>query len=90
LAKLTLSDEPQTSLSRIKPLEEKSETLEAELSVRTAAEFPAQAQPVTLSAIQAALPAASVLIEFVVYKPSDPQTGKSRPPRQGPYMPKTP
>ncbi|HEU0175875.1 MAG TPA: tetratricopeptide repeat protein, partial [Blastocatellia bacterium] len=63
-----------------KPLEEKIERLEAELSVRSD-KFRAQTQPVTLAAVQAALPADGALIEFAVYTPREPQTEKSKPPR---------
>jgi CHAT domain-containing protein len=89
LAKLTLTEvsevTSETYRSTIKSLEEKIERLEAELSNRSA-EFRAQAQPVTLSAIQAALPANTILIEFVVYTPRDLLTGKSRPPRYLAYL----
>jgi CHAT domain-containing protein len=89
LAELTLTEAsevtPETLRSRIKLLEEKIENLEAELSNRSA-RFRAQAQPVTLSAIQAALPAEAVLIEFLFYTPRDPRTGKSRPPRYLAYL----
>src|SRR5262245_7316823 len=71
--------------ARIKPLEEKIDNLEAELSARSA-EFRAQTQPVTLSAVQAALPADSALIEFVTYTPRDPRTDKSQPPRYLAYL----
>jgi CHAT domain-containing protein/Tfp pilus assembly protein PilF len=79
------SAEPEIYRTLIKPLEEKIERLEAGLSVRSA-EFRAQLQPVTLSAVQSALPAGSVLIEFVTYTPREPQTGKSRPPRYLAYL----
>jgi tetratricopeptide (TPR) repeat protein len=79
------STKPETYRTRIKPLEEKVENLEAELSARSA-EFRAQSQPVTLSAIQSALPSGSALIEFVTYTPRVPQTGKSQPPRYLAYL----
>ncbi|HZF40874.1 MAG TPA: tetratricopeptide repeat protein, partial [Blastocatellia bacterium] len=71
---------PDTYQKRLKPLEEKVDELEAELSVRRA-EFRAQTQPVTLAAVQAALPADGALIEFAVYTPWEPQTENSKPPR---------
>src|SRR5262249_40764816 len=46
--------------TRLKPLEEKVDELEAELRSRSA-EFRAQTQPVPLAAVQAALPAGSAL-----------------------------
>jgi CHAT domain-containing protein/Tfp pilus assembly protein PilF len=53
---------------QIKALEEKKETLEAEIS-RRSAEFRANFQPITLAAIQAATPTDAVLIEFASYQP---------------------
>lgn len=44
------------------------ERLEAAISLRSA-EFRANAQPVTIDAVQEALPADSALIEFVLYRP---------------------
>jgi CHAT domain-containing protein len=43
--------------------------------------FRAQTRPVTLSAVQAALPADCALIEFAVYTPQEPRTEKEEPPR---------
>src|SRR5262249_1084388 len=43
-------------------------------------------QPVTLSAVQAALPAGSALIEFAVCTPRDLKTEKSKPPRYLAYV----
>jgi CHAT domain-containing protein len=71
---------PETSSARLKQFEEKAEKLEAELS-RRSAEFRAQAQPVTLAAVQAALPADTTLVEFAVYTPWGPRTEKSGAPR---------
>jgi CHAT domain-containing protein/Tfp pilus assembly protein PilF len=89
LAELILKEsdvaKPETYRARLRPLEERIENLEAKLSARSA-EFRAQAQPVTLSAIQAALPADSALVEFFVYAPREPRTGKSQPPRYFAYL----
>ncbi|HEU0184905.1 MAG TPA: CHAT domain-containing protein [Blastocatellia bacterium] len=89
LAELILKEsdaaKPETYRARLRPLEERIENLEAKLSARSA-EFRAQAQPVTLSAIQTALPADSALVEFLVYAPRDPRTGKSQPPRYFAYL----
>jgi len=62
--KMTLA-EYREELTR---LGKKKEELEAEIS-RRSAEFRAQSQPVTLEAIQSAIPANAVLIEFAVYHP---------------------
>src|SRR5262245_27496417 len=79
------SAKPETYRTRIKPIEERIEDLEARLSARSA-EFRVQTQPVTLSAVQSVLPTGSVLIEFVTYTPRDPRTGKSQPPRYLAYL----
>jgi CHAT domain-containing protein/lipopolysaccharide biosynthesis regulator YciM len=71
---------PDSYRNLFKPLEEKVERLEAELSVRSD-KFRAQTRPVTLADVQAALPADGALIEFAVYTPREPQTEKSKPPR---------
>jgi CHAT domain-containing protein/tetratricopeptide (TPR) repeat protein len=89
LAELTLRESgafiPVTSSVRLKPLEEKVEGLEAELSIRST-EFRAQAQPVTLAAIQAALPADAILVEFAVYTPLGPRAEKKGAPRYLAYV----
>ena len=40
----------------------------------------AQFQPVTLAAVQAAIPPATALLEFGVYRPFDPQAGNNKTP----------
>jgi CHAT domain-containing protein/Tfp pilus assembly protein PilF len=62
---------------RLKGLEDKVEELEYVLSSHSV-EFRAQTQPVTLSAVQTALPAGSALVEFVAYLEKDLRTGKSK------------
>jgi CHAT domain-containing protein/Tfp pilus assembly protein PilF len=89
LAAFTLREsdvaKPDTYRARLKPLEEEVERREAELSVRSA-EFRTQYQPVTLAAVQAALPADSVLVEFAVYTPRDLQTDKNGLPHYIAYL----
>src|SRR5262245_52045505 len=84
LAALTLAGPgaatPQTYQKRLKPLEEEVEKLEAELSARSD-RFRAQSRPVTLAAVQAAIPADGALIEFAVYTPQAPRTEIDEPPR---------
>ncbi|MBO0860119.1 MAG: CHAT domain-containing protein [Chloracidobacterium sp.] len=70
----------ETSSTQLRQLAEKVEKLEAELSARSAV-FRAQAQPVTLAAVQAAIPADTILVEFAVYTPWAPRTEKSKEPR---------
>src|SRR6266542_1195187 len=83
LATLTLGNSPTVNpevyRSRLKPIKAKVEELEATLSARSA-EFRTQSQPVTLAAVQAAIPADSALVEFAFYRPSERLTGKERPP----------
>jgi CHAT domain-containing protein len=76
---------PETYQKRLKPLEEEIEKLEAELSDRSD-RFRAQTQPVTLAAVQSALPADGALIEFAVYAPQAPRTEQDEPPRYIAYM----
>jgi CHAT domain-containing protein len=76
---------PQASSAPLKQLEENVEKVEAELS-RRSAEFRAQAQPVTIAAVQAALPADTILVEFAVYTPWGPRTEKGGAPRYLAYV----
>ncbi len=60
----------------IKRLEESVEKLEAEIGDRSS-EFRAQSQPVTLAAVQSAIPADAALVEFFAYRPFNPKfTGR--------------
>jgi CHAT domain-containing protein len=77
--------EYDTYRKSVEKLEAEVDKLEAELSSRSV-NFRAQTQPVTLAAVQAALPVASALIEFVYFMPLDPKTEKSRPPRYLVYL----
>jgi CHAT domain-containing protein len=63
------ADEYQKEL---RSLEKQKEKLEAEISERSA-EFRAQSQPVTLAAVQAAIPRNAALIEFAAYRPFNPR-----------------
>jgi CHAT domain-containing protein/Tfp pilus assembly protein PilF len=76
---------PEDYRAQFRPLAEEVEKLEADLSARSP-EIRGQTQPVTLSAVQAALPDASVLIEFVIYTPQTPQYGKTQLPRYLAYL----
>jgi CHAT domain-containing protein/Tfp pilus assembly protein PilF len=75
---------PAQHQDQIKTLEAQIERLEAEIS-RSSDEFRAQAQPITISAVQSAIPANAALIELYVYRPfnaryakPDDQFGKPR------------
>jgi CHAT domain-containing protein/Tfp pilus assembly protein PilF len=76
LARLVLggpeSTAPAEHQRQIKELEEEKEKLEAAISGRSA-EFRAQSQPITLAAIQSAIPTDAVLIEFASYQPFNAQ-----------------
>ncbi len=80
LARLALSAPDSTRLEQrqnaINDLEANKERLEAELSEHSA-EFRAQVQPVTLEAVQAALPDDAVLLEFVIFRPFDPKAERN-------------
>jgi CHAT domain-containing protein len=57
-------------------IESRREQLEATLSERSA-QFRAQTQPVTLEAVQAALPGDAALVEFAVFRPFDPEAERN-------------
>jgi CHAT domain-containing protein/Tfp pilus assembly protein PilF len=76
---------PEVHQAQFRPLAEEIEKLESDLSARSA-EFRAQTQPITLSAVQAALPDAGVLIEFVIYAPQSPRGEKNQSPRYLAYL----
>jgi CHAT domain-containing protein/Tfp pilus assembly protein PilF len=76
LARLVLNGPQNTSLTehqnKVKVLEEQREKLEADISRRSAG-FYVKAEPVTLAAVQAAIPEQAALIEFAIYRPFDPK-----------------
>jgi CHAT domain-containing protein len=59
---------PEQHQSRIKTLEEQVEKLEAEIS-RRSDESRVQSQPITIEAVQAAIPANAAIVEFFSYRP---------------------
>jgi CHAT domain-containing protein/tetratricopeptide (TPR) repeat protein len=76
LAQVALKGAQKQSLEEyrktIHGLQEHKEKLEKEIGYRNQ-EFRARLQPVTLEAVQAAIPADFALVEFVTYSPSDPK-----------------
>jgi CHAT domain-containing protein len=70
---------------RLAQLQERSEELEAAISTRSAA-FRAQSQPVTLAAVQAAIPTGAALIEFASFRPFDPRGNESSDAYQKPHI----
>ena len=73
----------------IAELESRKEQLEAALSDHSA-EFRAQIRPVTLEAVQAAIPADAALLEFAVFRPFDPEAARNEeaygPPHYAAYV----
>jgi CHAT domain-containing protein/tetratricopeptide (TPR) repeat protein len=77
LAQLALSADdadPAARQTRLTELESRTERLEAQIG-EPDAEFRAQMQPVTLEAVQAAIPATAALVELIVFRPFDPAIG---------------
>jgi CHAT domain-containing protein len=62
--------DPGTRRAQIAELEARRERLEGEIGAHDA-EFRAQTQPVTLQAVQAAIPDDAALLEFAVFRPYD-------------------
>ena len=67
---------PRNGRARSRELEARKEQLEATLSEHSA-EFRAQMQPVTLEAVQAAMPDDAALLEFAVFRPFDPKAERN-------------
>ncbi|HKX31653.1 MAG TPA: CHAT domain-containing tetratricopeptide repeat protein [Blastocatellia bacterium] len=76
---------PASSPDRLRGLEEEIEKLERKLCSRST-KFGTQVQPVTISAVQAALPANSTLIEFAVHTPQKLANGQNQPQRYLVYL----
>ena len=76
LARLALTAphgaDPEARQHQIKELEAQKEQLEGALSEHSA-ELRAHLQPVTVEAVQAALPGDAALLEFAVFRPFDPR-----------------
>jgi CHAT domain-containing protein/Tfp pilus assembly protein PilF len=89
LAALMLKDPDAARLdvyrTQVKNLADAIDDLEGELSARSD-NYRKQSQPVTLSAVQSALPPHSALIEFAYFTPLDPKTEKSEPARYLAYL----
>jgi CHAT domain-containing protein/Tfp pilus assembly protein PilF len=89
LAALMLKDPDASRLdiyrTQVKDLKDAIDDKEEKLSFRSEP-YRKQSQPITLSAIQAALPAHTALVEFAYFTPIDPKTEKSEPPRYLAYL----
>jgi len=84
IASLTfVRDRPPPS-AQINQLEQRARQLEAQL-VSQSANFRVEVTPVTLAAVQQAIPADAVLLEFIQYVPYNPQTNRWQAPRYAVY-----
>lgn len=79
------SKNPEGYRDHLKRLNEEKEKIEDDLS-RRSAEFREQIRPVSLEAVQSALPKDGALIEIASYLPLDMKTGKSGEPRYAVYI----
>jgi len=92
LAMLTLKDPDAVKLdayrSRVDALSTEIDDLEAKLSSHNNefSKYRQDRQPVSISAVQAALPPDSALVEFAYITPLDPKTEKSEPARYLAYL----
>ncbi|HNJ42456.1 MAG TPA: CHAT domain-containing protein, partial [Acidobacteriota bacterium] len=77
LSRLTLRGPGKEGIERhrafLKELDAKADQLEAQVNARSA-EYRSLVQPITLEAVQQAIPADAALIEFALYQPFDVQT----------------
>ncbi|MDB9503380.1 CHAT domain-containing protein [Spirulina major CS-329] len=78
----TLTDDYRQQVASLRT---EAETLEQQLA-RASAEFRVQTEPVTLAAIQAQIPQDAALIEFVQYRPFDPNENQYAEPRYAVYI----
>jgi CHAT domain-containing protein len=70
------SVDPRDVRESVAHIESRREQLEATLSDRSL-EFRARLQPVTLEAVQAAMPGDAVVVEYAVFRPFDPQAERN-------------
>ncbi|MDM7326533.1 MAG: CHAT domain-containing protein, partial [Thermosynechococcus sp. Uc] len=85
IANLVFAAAEPAAFPQLQQLQARANQLEAELSLRSAA-FRELTQPVTIAAVQRAIPANAVLIEFIRYRPYDLQTQQFGEPRYGVYV----
>ncbi len=71
--------------TELKALQEQADALEADLS-RRSIQYRARFAPVTLEAVQNAIPSDAALLEYTVYRPLDPTIEQPRPPRYAVYV----
>ncbi|MFN4279994.1 CHAT domain-containing tetratricopeptide repeat protein [Thermosynechococcus sp.] len=85
IAKLVFASPAAAAFSELQRLQAQADQLEAELSLAGAA-FGELRQPVTLAAVQRAIPANAALIEFIRYRPYDLGRQRFGEPRYGVYV----
>jgi CHAT domain-containing protein len=78
-------ENPAEYQAQLKQIEERVEKLESEIGARSM-EVRVQGQPVTLAAVEAAIPPQTALVEFAFYFPFNAKTLKSGPPRYVAYV----
>ncbi|MBX7222092.1 MAG: CHAT domain-containing protein [Blastocatellia bacterium] len=76
---------PAEHQAEVRRLEEQKEKLETEIS-RRSQQFKVQTAPISLAAVQKAIPAGGVLVEFASYVPWNPQTRQTADPRYAVYV----
>ncbi len=76
---------PDAHRAELKVLQEQADTLEADLS-RRSTQYRARFAPVTLEAVQNAIPPKAALLEYAVYAPVAPATGQPQPTRYAVYV----
>ncbi|MDR5639950.1 CHAT domain-containing tetratricopeptide repeat protein [Thermosynechococcus sp. PP42] len=85
IAKLVFASAKPAAFSQVQQLQAQANQLEAELSLRSAS-FRELTQPVTIAAVQRAIPANAALIEFIRYRPYDLGKQSFGEPRYGVYV----
>ncbi|WP_448525647.1 CHAT domain-containing tetratricopeptide repeat protein [Parathermosynechococcus lividus] len=84
IASLTFVRDRPVPSSQISQLEQRASQLEAQLTGQSA-NFRVEVTPVTLAAVQQAIPADAVLLEFIQYVPYNPKTNRWDAPRYAVY-----
>ncbi|QSF48816.1 CHAT domain-containing protein [Thermosynechococcus sp. GLH187] len=85
LARMAFAAAEPVAASQLQQLQAQADALESELSLRSPA-FRELTEPVTIAAVQRAIPANGVLIEFVRYRPYDFSKRQFSEPRYGVYV----
>lgn len=84
IASLTFARDRLVPRRQIQQLEQRASQLEAQLASQSS-HFQIEVTPVTLAAVQQAIPADAVLLEFIQYLPYNPKTNRWEAPRYAVY-----